>query len=93
MPFTHLDFTKKELIRDKNDNVVGHKLDVRIRKSKAGAFDKKEVVTLNFYYDGGFREADEFAQIFVETGIAKQGGAGWITLPDSNGEEKKTTRY
>jgi RecA/RadA recombinase len=89
MPFTHLDFTKKELIRDKNDNVVGHKLDVRIRKSKAGAFDKKEVVTLNFYYDGGFREADEFAQIFVETGIAKQGGAGWITLPDSNGEEKK----
>lgn len=89
MPFTHLDFTKKDLIKDKDSNVLGHKLDVRIRKSKAGAYDKKEVVTLNFYYDGGFREFDEYAQIFCELGIAKVGGAGWITFPDINGEEKK----
>jgi RecA/RadA recombinase len=89
MPFTHLDFTKKDLIRDENKNVVGHKLDIRIRKSKAGAFDKKEVITLNFYYDGGFKEADECAQIFCETEVAKVGGAGWITFPDRFGEEKK----
>lgn len=89
MPFTHLDFTKKELIKDSSKNVIGHKLDVRIRKSKAGAFDKKEVITLNFYYDGGFREADEFAQIFCEAGLSKVGGAGWITFPDKNGEERK----
>lgn len=89
MPFTHLDFTKKELIKDSDKNVIGHKLDVRIRKSKAGAFDKKEVITLNFYYDGGFREADEYAQMFCEVELGKVGGAGWITFPDRNGEEKK----
>jgi RecA/RadA recombinase len=89
MPFTHLDFTKKDLIKDENKNVIGHKLDVRVRKSKAGAFDKKEVITLNFYYGGGFEEKSEYAQIFCETSVAKQGGAGWITFPDRFGEEKK----
>ena len=88
MPFTHLDFTKKDLIKDENKKVIGHNLDVRIRKSKAGAFDKKEVITLNFYYNGGFNEVDEYAQIFCEEGIAKVGGA-WISFPDKNGEEKK----
>jgi len=89
MPFTHLDFTKKDLIRDEKKNVIGHKLDVRIKKSKGGAFDKKEVVTLNFYYEGGFNEIDEYSQIFCELGIGKVGGAGWITFPVKNGEEKK----
>lgn len=89
MPFTHLDFTKKDLIKDADKNVIGHKLDVRIRKSKAGAFDKKETITLNFYYDGGFEEKSEYAQIFCELGISKLGGAGWITFPNKNGEEKK----
>ena len=89
MPFTHLDFTKKDLIKDENKNVIGHKLDVRIRKSKAGAFDKKDVVTLNFYYNGGFNIVDEYSQIFCEEGVAKVGGAGWITFPNKDGEEKK----
>lgn len=89
MPFTHLDFTKKDLIKNSQDNVVGHKLDVRIRKSKAGAYDKKDIITLNFYYEGGFKEFDEYAQIFCELGIAKVGGAGWITYPNVDGEEKK----
>lgn len=89
MPFTHLDFTKKDLIKDENKKVIGHNLDVRIRKSKAGAFDKKEVITLNFYYNGGFNEVDEYAQILCEEGIAKVAGA-WISFPDKNGEEKKT---
>lgn len=89
MPFTHLDFTKKELIKNDKKDVIGHKLDVRIRKSKAGAYDKKEVITLNFYYEGGFREADEYAQMFCEVGVANLGTAGWITFPDRFGEEKK----
>ena len=89
MPYTHLDFTKKDLIKDADKNVIGHKLDVRIKKSKGGAFDKKDVITLNFYYDGGFNDIDEFAQIFVETGVVKEGGAGWITFPTKDGEEKK----
>lgn len=89
MPFTHLDFTKKDLIKNEKKEVIGHKLDVRIKKSKAGAFDKKEVITLNFYYDKGFNEIDEYSQIFCEAGLGKVGGAGWITFPDRNGEEKK----
>lgn len=89
MPFTHLDFTKKDLIRDNDKNIIGHKLDVRVRKSKGGAFDKKEVITLNFYYEGGFNIVDEYSQIFCETEVAKVGGAGWITFPDRFGEEKK----
>lgn len=89
MPYTHLDFTKKDLIRDEAKNIIGHKLDVRVRKSKGGAFDKKEVITLNFYYDGGFNIIDEYAQIFCETEVAKVGGTGWITFPDRFAEEKK----
>lgn len=88
MPFTHLDFTKKDLIRDSDGCIIGHKLDVRIRKSKAGAFDKKEVFTLDFMYDGGFNEVNEYARIFIEIGLAKSGGA-WITTWDENGEEVK----
>lgn len=85
MPFTHIDFTKKEHIRE-DKKVVGHKLDVRIRKSKAGAYDKKEIVTLNFYYEGGFNEIDEYAQIFLEKGIAKAAGA-WISFPNKDAED------
>jgi intein/homing endonuclease len=63
MPFTHLDFTKKELIRDENKNVIGHKLDVRIKKSKAGAFDKKEVITL--------KKLMNMLKYFVKKGLEK----------------------
>jgi len=89
MPYTHLDFTKKDLIRDENKEVIGHKLDVRVRKSKGGAFDKKDVITLNFYYNGGFNEIDEYAQIFSESDLIKVGGAGWLTFPKKDGEERK----
>lgn len=88
MPFTHLDFTKKDLIKDENKKVIGHSLDVRIRKSKAGAYDRKEVVTLNFYYEGGSNLIDEYAQIFIGSGIVVAGGA-WITYPSVDGEEMK----
>src|SRR5690606_32900447 len=50
MPFMHLDYTKKDLIKDEDKNVIGHKLHIRIKKAKQGAFDKKEVIELNFYY-------------------------------------------
>ena len=89
MPYTHLDFTKKDLIRNASKDIIGHKLDVRVRKSKGGAFDKKEVITLNFYYEGGFNVIDEYAQIFCEVGVCKVGGAGWITFPNKDAEEKK----
>lgn len=89
MPFTHLDFTKKDLIKDVNKNTIGHKLDVRIRKSKAGAYDKKDVITLDFFYDGGFKTENEYARILCDSGIVSVGGAGWLSFPNINGEEVK----
>lgn len=84
-----LDLTKKDIILDENKNPIGHKLDVRIKKSKLAPYNPKEVITLNFYYYGGFNEVDEYAQLFGELGIAKVGGGGWTIFPDLNGEERK----
>lgn len=84
-----LDLTKKDIILDKDKNPIGHKLDVRIKKSKLAPYNPKEVITLNFYYEGGFNEIDEYAQLFGELGIVKVGGGGWTTFPDRYGEEKK----
>jgi RecA/RadA recombinase len=84
-----LDLTKKDIILDKDKNPIGHKLDVRIKKSKLAPYNPKEVITLNFYYEGGFNEVDEYAQLFGELGIVKVGGGGWTTFPDRFGEEKK----
>jgi len=84
-----LELTKKDIILDKDKNPIGHKLDVRIKKSKLAPYNPKEVITLNFYYQGGFNEVDEYAQLFGEIGIAKVGGGGWTTFPDRFGEEKK----
>lgn len=89
MPFTHLDFTKKDFILDSNKDIVGHKLDVRIRKSKAGAYDKKNAITLDFFYRDGFNEVNEFARVFCETNIATVGGGGWTSFPNKDGEEKR----
>ena len=88
MPCLHLDFTKKDLIKNKDAKVIGHNLDVRVKKSKFGAFDKKEVYTVNFYYNGGFNSYDEYARLFVETEIALAKGA-WIKYPNKDGEELK----
>lgn len=84
-----LDLTKKDIILDKDKNPIGHKLDVRIKKSKLAPYNPKEVFTLNFYYDGGFNEVDEYAQLFGELDIVKVGGGGWTLFPDRFGEEKK----
>lgn len=84
-----LELTKKDIILDDDKNPIGHKLDVRIKKSKLAPYNPKEVITLNFYYQGGFNEIDEYAQLFGELGIVKVGGGGWTTFPDRFGEEKK----
>lgn len=85
---TLLDLTKKDLIKDELGNVIGHKVDVRVKKTKNGTFDEKEVYQVNFYVDGGFRVVDEYARMLVETGIARQTGA-WISFPSIDGEELK----
>ena len=83
-----LDLTKKEILKDQKKNIIGHVIDVRVKKTKDSPYDPKSVFNVNFYNEGGFNEIDEYAQIFIELDIAKSGGA-WITFPDKNSEEKK----
>lgn len=83
---TFIDLTKKKIILDENKNIIGHTLDVRIKKSKGSAYDPTEVFSVNFYNEGGFNQIDEYARVFIETEIAKQGGA-WIKFPNVNAEE------
>jgi RecA/RadA recombinase len=84
---TFIDLTKKKIIYDDDDkNIIGHTLDVRVKKSKGSAYDPTEVFNVNFYNEGGFNQIDEYARVFIETEIAKQGGA-WIKFPNVNAEE------
>lgn len=89
MANTTLDMIKKDILKDKDGNIIGHKIDVRIFKTKNASYDKSVPYTVNFYNEGGFNTIDEYARIFIETGVVKMGGAGWITYPTSDGEEKK----
>jgi RecA/RadA recombinase len=83
---TFLDLTKKKIIYDDDKNIIGHTLDVRVRKSKGSAYDPTEVFSVNFYNEGGFNQIDEYARVFIETEIVKQGGA-WIKFPNKDAEE------
>lgn len=83
---TFIDLTKKKILKDEDDKVVGHTLEVRIRKSKGSSYDPTEIYKLNFYNDGGFNQIDEYARVFIETEIVKQGGA-WVKFPSADAEE------
>jgi RecA/RadA recombinase len=83
---TFIDLTKKKIILDDDKNILGHTLDVRIKKSKGSAYNATEVHSVNFYNDGGFNEIDEYARVFVEAHIAAQSGA-WIKFPNADAEE------
>lgn len=86
MSNTTLDMIKKDILKDNNKNIIGHKIDVRIGKTKNAAYDKSIPYSVNFYNEGGFNQVDEFARVFIETEIAKQGGA-WIKFPNKYAEE------
>ena len=75
-----IDLTKKDLIFDKEKRLIGNAIDVRIKKSKLEAFDKKEF-TVNFYYDYGFDRFDDGTALLIETGIIDQAGS-WFVLPN-----------
>ena len=57
--------------KDENGNIIGHKIDVRIFKTKNHSYDKSVPYSVNFYNDGGFNPIDEYARIFIETEIVK----------------------
>lgn len=88
MSNTTLDMIKKDIIKDSNKNTIGHKIDVRVNKTKNNFYDKSVAYTVNFYNEGGFNQIDEYAQVMIETGIVKSGGA-WISFPNKDAEEVK----
>lgn len=85
---TYLDLTKKKILFDSNKNIIGHILDIRVKKSKGSAYDPTQVFTTNFYNFGGFDQVEEYARLFIETDFVKSGGA-WIYFPNADAEEVK----
>ncbi|MFT5662606.1 MAG: RecA/RadA recombinase [Sulfurimonas sp.] len=83
-----LELTKKDILKDENGEEIGHVIDCRIKKSKIASYNPKEVHKVNFYYDCGFNEFDEYTSIFIVNGMIKQGGA-WFSFADTEGEEIK----
>ena len=83
-----LELTKKDIIKNEEGEKIGHTIDCRIKKSKIASYNPKEVHKVNFYYDCGFNEFDEYASIFIANGIIKQGGA-WFSFADADGVEVK----
>lgn len=83
-----LEMTKKDVIKDENKNPIGHIIDVRTKKSKLQAYDAKDAFQINFYYDYGFNQYDEYTQVFIEEGIVLQGGP-YYSFADADGVEVK----
>ncbi len=92
MSNTTLDMTKKEVIKDEDKDVIGHRIEVRVKKTKNSSYDGSEPYSLNFYNEGGFNQVDEYARMFLETGISEQRGA-WIFYASKDGEELKANGY
>lgn len=84
---TFLDLTRKGFIFGSGAKPIGHELDVRIKKSKTGAYDPTQPYRLNFFYDGGFDKYEQYVELFIESGLVVKGGA-WFKFFDHNGEEQ-----
>lgn len=82
-----LDFTKKELLKDSNKNLIGHKLNVRIKKSKIKAEDPTEVTELNYFYGVGFDKVADSVEILIQKDTIHRGGA-WFNFPEEFDQEK-----
>lgn len=89
MANTIIELTKKDIIFTDEKKEIGHRLEIRVKKSKMSSYDPKEIHKVNFYYNGGFNEIDEFTQIFIDNEIVVQGGGGYYTFPDPDGVEVK----
>jgi RecA/RadA recombinase len=92
MSNTTLDMIKKDVIKDVDGNIIGHKIDVRVFKTKNHSYDKSVPYSVNFYNEGGFNIVDEYARLFIELEVVKQGGA-WIKFPNVNAEEKSVQGF
>ena len=84
----HIDFVKKDFIKDKEGKIIGHKMNIRFKKSKVGAFDPTEVFETNFYYNKGFDHEEEYVEILIKEGFIEKSGS-WFKFPNVAGEEVK----
>ena len=75
-----LDLSKGELIKEE-EKVVGHKLKVRIKKSKQDSYDPKSMFEITLFYSRENDYVAEFVSILIDKGVIQRGGA-WYTLPD-----------
>ena len=82
-----IDLTKKELIKDENKKVVGHKLHLRVKKSKVQAHDPTEVLELNFFYGKGFDTVADAMEALIERDVIHKGGA-WFSFPEEFDQDK-----
>ena len=86
-----LDITKKDILRDESKDPIGHVIDVRIKKSKLAAYDARESFQINFYYEDGFNETEEYFNMLCEEGIISRGGAYYsFELPPKKGDKEPT---
>jgi len=76
-----IDLVKKEFIKDEAKKVVGHKVHLRVKKSKVQAHDPTEVLELNYLYGIGFDKVEDSVEALITKGIIVQGGS-WFTFPE-----------
>lgn len=81
-----IDLTKKELLRDENKKVIGHKMHVRVKKSKIQAHDPTEVLELNYLYGIGFDKVEDSVEALINKGIIVQAGS-WFSFPEQYDQE------
>lgn len=88
---TIIDFTKKtrkeDKLYDQNKKLIGHKVDIRIKKSKVKATDPTEVLTLNFFYGIGFDKVADSVDLLIEKNIIHKAG-GWFSFPEEFDQDK-----
>lgn len=90
-----LDFSKGDLIKDQNGEIIGHTLRVRIKKSKQSSYDPKEMFEIDLYYHNQGNPFNDFVSILIDKDVIKRGGA-WYTTPDGQkfqGEVKVCEYY
>lgn len=83
-----LSMIKKNLIADDSGKIIGHQIDVRVKKTKLKEYDPKKAYTINFYYEGGINKEEEYVRLFLEFELIKKAG-GWFSFPNKDGEEVK----
>lgn len=87
LPSLHLDMGTKSVakknfvINTDTGEVLGHKVKLRVKKSKFGAFSPTKAYELKLLYGEGFDRYSEFAELFVELGIIDK-KTGWYKLPN-----------